>query len=219
MSTPRGKFDFILAIDCETTGLCFSPSPTPVYNPDTGEHHQSLSWGIIVADATTLKPVEELYVEIKWNKLSIQQRELDPEFGKKAESIHQLTYDYLEKHGITEEEAVIEIGKLILKYWGPDVSVKTLGHNVHMFDVPFLKELFDRYGISLKFGNRHIDSNSIGFGTIGSFNSDDLFSTMGLEERGTHNSLEDARMALESVRRIKMLWEANIGVKAYDTTN
>lgn len=211
---PVGSFDYLLAIDCETTGLCFN-SDSPVYNPVTNERHQTVSWGIIVADAATLKPVENLYVEIKWNSSSKMQRDNNPDFGSGAERVHGLTYDYLEQNGMTEQEAVVTIGNIIMKYWGPKSSIRTLGHNVHTFDMPFLRDLFRRQEIELRFGNRHYDTNSIGFGTVGSFNSDDLFKTMGLAERGEHNALDDALMALESARRIRALWNDMVGVHAY----
>jgi len=197
---PRGYFKYLLTIDCETTGLNFETD-------DPSDGQQTVSWGVIVADATTLKPVEDLYVEIKWNEESIRKREEDPSFGKKAEKIHGLTQDYLEQNGVTEEEAVTQIANLILKYWGPTVSVRTLGHNVHTFDMPFLRSMFRRVGIELKFGNRHYDTNSLGFMVYETFNSDDLFSIIGFDERGQHNALEDAHMALKSARVTRKLFK------------
>jgi len=202
---PKGYFDYLPAIDCETTGLCFS-NDNPVYNPKTGERHQTVSWGFIVADALTLKPIEKLYVEIAWNENSLQQRLDDPRFGKKAESIHGLTMKHLFKNGLTEEDAVCKIGELILKYWGPNVSIRTLGHNVHMFDLRFLMDLFQRQEIILKFGNRHYDTNSMGFCAMTTWTSDELFSNMGFDDRGDHNALDDAEMALESARRLRLIF-------------
>jgi len=206
---PRGCFENLLAIDCETTGLDWDAD-----DPSNG--HQAVSWGMIVADGKTLKPIEELYVEIKWNNDSKETKKTDPEFGVSAANIHGLTYEYLEKNGITEEEAVVKIANLIIKYWGPTAQVKTLGHNVHVFDVPFLRAMFRRYNIELPLGSRHYDSNSVGFVTVGAYISDALFDTMGFDSRNSHNALEDAHMALESCRRIRVLWDANVGVKAYD---
>lgn len=210
---PRGYFEYLLAMDCETTGLCVNSS-----NPITDGQiiHQPLSWGLIVANAKTLKPIEELYVEIKWNQNSVSQANKDPWFGKEAEKIHGLTREYLDKNGIDEEEAVLQIGEMILKHWGPEVSIRTLGHNVHTFDMPFFRDMFQRYGINLKFGNRHFDTNSIGFATVGSFNSDDLFDTVCAVERKQHNALEDARLALESTRIVRLLWNDCVGVNAYE---
>lgn len=211
---PVGYFDKVLAMDCETTGLCFSNND-PHHNKETGEAHQAVSWGLIIADADTLEPIEELYVEIQWNDKSISQRKDSPEFGKIAEGIHGLSYQHLETHGISEFEAVEKIGELILKHWGPNGRIATMGHNVHTFDLPFFRDVFQRHGIELKFGSRHYDSNSLGFGTVGAFNSDDLFATVGLEERTTHNALDDAHMSLESFRRIRTLWDSRVGVKSY----
>lgn len=206
---PRGYFDYLLAIDCETTGLCFS-NDNPVHNPKTGEYHQAVSWGLVVADATTLKPIEELYVEIKWNDKSKKQRKNNPQFGKKAEEIHGLTRKYLEDNGLDEEDAIVKMGELILKYWGPTTSIRTLGHNVHMFDLVFLRDLFERNGVHLKFGNRHYDTNSIGFINWETFNSDDLFGLVGFDARGAHNSLDDAKMALEAARITRMIFQKAI---------
>lgn len=202
MGTPEGKavgsFNYVLCIDCETTGLSFN-------SDDPSEDHQAVSWGIIVANADTLLPEEELYIEVKWNEHSKQMKLEDVNFGKEAEEIHGLTFDYLEQNGVTEEEASIQIASLILKYWGPSVSVKTLGHNVHMFDMPFLRAMFRRVGIDVQFGARHYDTNSMGFAAFGVFNSSDLFKLVGYNDRGKHNALEDARMALGSARAIRLI--------------
>jgi DNA polymerase III epsilon subunit-like protein len=197
---PRGYFEFLLAIDCETTGLNFTTD-------DASVGHQAVSWGVIVADAKTLKPIDELYVEIKWNEQSRATKAENPKFGLDAEKVHGLTFDYLEQNGIDESEAVLLIGSLIMKYWGPTVSIRTLGHNVHLFDLPFLRAMFRRHDIELSFGNRHYDTNSIGFVAFDTFNSDDLFEKVGFDTRGTHNALDDARMALESARRIRVLFQ------------
>lgn len=207
---PKGYFEKLLAMDCETTGLCYN-NESPVYNPRTGERHQAVSWGIVVADALTLKPIEKLYVEIKWNDESKRQRQENPTFGKQAEKIHGLTFEKLEKRGLTEVEAIEEIGSLILKHWGPTVSVRTLGHNVHLFDLAFMRDLFTRYDIHLKFGNRHYDTNSVGFVAMTTWNSDELFENMGFEERKDHNALEDALMALESARRLRIMFKKCLG--------
>ena len=206
---PRGSFDFLLAMDCETTGLCLNQD-SPVENTTTGERHQAVSWGLIVADAKTLKPIEKMYVEIKWNALSKKQQRADAKWGTRAEQIHGLTHDYLEENGLSEEDAVAKIGELILKYWGPTVSIRTLGHNVHTFDLLFFRDLFRRQGIELAFGSRHYDTNSIGFATFGTFNSDDLFEAVGFEKRGDHNALTDAEHALETARRIRTIFQKAI---------
>ena len=114
---PRGYFENLLAIDCETTGLDWN-------GDDPSNGHQAVSWGIIVANGITLEPIEELYLEIKYNEFSRKAREADPNFGVAAANIHGLTFDYLEQHGIDEVEAVEKIGNLIIKYWGPKKKYK-----------------------------------------------------------------------------------------------
>lgn len=207
---PRGYFEVLLAMDCETTGLCMNQDD-PTHNPTTGERHQTVSWGLIVANAETLKPIKKKYVEIKWNETSKAQQAKAPSWGTKAESIHGLKQAYLETNGISEEQAVEEIAnEIILPHWGPNVSIRTLGHNVHTFDMPFFRDLFRRHGIELAFGSRHYDTNSIGFATFGTFTSDALFECCGFSERAEHNALTDAEQALGSARIIRKVFEKAI---------
>jgi len=196
---PRGWFQYVLAVDCETTGLAFNAD-----DPSTG--HQAVSFGLIVADSKNLKPIEKLYVEIKWNEMSIAAREDDDQFGRRAEKIHGLTKEYLDKNGMDEEDAVVEMGEMILKYWA-DGNIRLLGHNVATFDLWFLRNLFRRHGIELKFGSRHIDTSGAGFITFETYNSDDLFAEAGFEERGDHNALADAEMALEAARVMRIIFQ------------
>lgn len=193
---PRGHFDYFLAIDCETSGMAFNEDD-PSINTKTGQVYQSVSWGLVVVDATTLKTVEELYLEIKWDGES--------EWDKRAEKVHGLSLAYLEENGMTSEEAVVAIAGLILKYWGPDVSVCLAGHNVQTFDMFFLKRLLRAQGIEIKFGNRHIDTNSIGFGVYQTYNSDDLFDVVGCAKRDKHNALDDARNVVRTIRVTRSL--------------
>lgn len=207
---PRGYFEYLLALDTETTGLCFKNSgnnESPVYNPTTGERHQVLSWGLLIVRAEDFKILDELYVEVKWNEASLEQRLADPNFGKAAEGIHGLTMEHLEKHGVPEEEAVAMIGELVLKYFGPVNAIKTLGHNVHLFDLQFMRDLFQRFGIDLAFGNRHYDTNSAAFMTFGTWNSDELFEQIGYDARGDHNALDDIKMTVESARVMRMIFQ------------
>ena len=202
MSTLKGKpigyFEKFLALDCETTGLAYN-SDDPSYDPKTGKLYQAISWGFIVADAVTLKPIETLYLEIKWDGES--------EWNMGAQKVHGLSKEHLEKNGLTEEEAVVQIGSLILKHWGPDVSIRTLGHNHVSFDLWFLKRLMRKYGVELKFGNRHIDMSSIGFVNWNTFTSDQLFEAVGFDGRGAHNALDDASLSLEAARRTRLIFQ------------
>lgn len=213
---PTGWCSHILAIDCETTGLCFK-SDNPVrrtLEDGNVEEYQAISWGFVVARSDTLTPVEELYVEIKWNDTCIEQRVNNKKYGKRAEEVHGLSIEHLEEHGLTEEEAVIKIGSMILKYWGPDASIRLLGHNVATFDMCFLRDLFRRHGVELKFGNRQIDTSSAGFINFESYTSDHLFDVCGLDARNTHNALDDAKMALEAARTMRYIFKE--GLKSID---
>ena len=203
-----GYFNNFFAMDCETTGLCFKNydfDENVVHNPNSGEHHQALSWGIMVVDTETFEVHDKLYVEIKWNETSKAQRAKDPKFGRRAEQVHKLTYEYLEEHGVEEEQAVIQIANLITKYLGTDNAIKVLAHNP-LFDIAFLRDLFKRFGVKLKFGSRVFDTNSLGLGTTKAWNSDDLFETMGNTHRESHNALDDIEQTVQMFKNIQMLW-------------
>lgn len=200
---PRGYFEYLLAIDFETSGLFFSSeNDNPCYNRKTGEYYQPVSCGLIVADTTTLKPIEKLYLEIQWDGKSL--------WSEKAESVHGLSKTYLKKNGMSKQQAVAEIGNLILKYWGPSNNIQLLGHNVHLVDAVFLQHLMQSEGIILPMANRHVDSYSAGIATFATFNSDDLFNAVGFEKRGDHNALVDAEQALESIRIIRTIFQQAI---------
>lgn len=196
---PRGYFEKVLSIDVETSGMAFN-ADDPSYDVDTGETYQIVSIGLIVASAKTFKPVEELYLEIKWDGKSV--------WSTKAEAVHGLSKEYLEQNGVSPEDAVVAIGNLIADYWGNDVPVCLLGHNVSTFDIWFLKRLLRDFEIHVRFGSRTVDTNAIGLATFGTFNSDDLFALVGAEPRdpAKHNALDDARMALSVCRFTKQLW-------------
>lgn len=197
---PRGYLERILVIDAETSGLSFK-GIDPTINPETGETYQAVSFGLIVANAQTLEPIDSLYVEIKWNGESV--------WSKEAEGVHGLSLAYLEENGVTEEEAVVEIAELIIKHWGPEGVVCLAGHNVATFDRFFLDRLLRKYGIAVRFGSKTIDTNAIGFATFGTHNSDDLFAIVGLPERDptAHNALVDATNALKAIKRVRELFE------------
>lgn len=198
-SKSRGYFKFALAVDCETTGLAIG-CDDPSYNDNTGELYQAISWGMVVVDGETFEPVDELYVEIQYDNKSV--------WNTRAEGVHGLSRKYLAENGMTQEDAVVEIASLILKYWGPDVPVVLIGHNVATFDLPFLRRTLRTQDINIKFANRHLDSWSVGYTTLQSYNSDDLFECVGLPVRDPtkHNALDDAHRAVEALRRIRAIY-------------
>lgn len=201
MPQPKGFYDKILVMDAETSGLAFN-SDDPSHDPCTGEVYQSVSWGLVVADAQTLKPIAKLYVEIKWDGIST--------WSDKAQSVHGLTKDYLEEHGLTEEEAACEIASFVLDHFDADAMVPVAGHNAGTFDIFFMRRLLRKYEIMFRTGNRFIDTNTIGFTVFGTFNSDDLFTMIGVK-RTEHNALEDAMASLRVLHKTRQLANTILG--------
>lgn len=198
MTKSKAAFDYTLAIDVETTGIAFG-SVDPTYDEIGNKRYQAISVGLIIADVTTLKPIDELYVEIKF----------DPEYewSAGAERVHGMSMDYLESAGMSQQQAAFVIAEFIEKYFGPIKSIRKcclLGHNVATFDRYFLIQLLEKFDLCPQFGNRHIDSFSLGVTLMGCFSSDELFDTLGLtRDPNKHNALEDAKHALKAVRLMK----------------
>ena len=198
---PKAYYRYVLAMDCETSGLAYK-ADDPSYDPVTGNEYQAVSWGLIVAESETLEPVEELYLEVKWNG--------DAKWEMGAQNIHGLSVEYLEENGLDEEEAAVEMANLIMKYWGPDNYVRSLGQNVATFDVWFARRMMRRHDLEIAFGNRHVDTSTIGLVNFGVYNSDDLFEQLGIV-RGAHNALEDAKASLEACRVSRLAFKAALG--------
>lgn len=190
-------FDLTLAIDAETSGIAFG-SVDPTRDDKTGEKFQAVSFGLIVANVRTFKPIDELYVEIQY----------DPEYtwSDGAQKVHGLTREYLNENGMTREEAGHKIADFIEKHFGPVNLIRKiclLGHNVATFDRYFIIDLLEAAGRVPQFGNRHIDTFSLGIVTLDAFSSDELFTKLGMvRDPNNHNALEDTRMALKAARMI-----------------
>ncbi len=197
MSThkPRGFITKLLAIDVETTGLAFNMDD-PSYNTNTGETFQAISYGIIIVDAINLVPIEELYIEVQWDGIST--------WSPQAEKVHGLSKQYLKENGVSVADAVEQIANLLISHWGPTLPVHLLGHNP-AFDLAFLKRALRSEGLEIKFGNKLIDTNSIGFAVYDTHNSDDLFEMVGMKKRSDHNALDDARSALTVVKTTRLI--------------
>lgn len=205
MAKKQKDVQFGLCIDWETSGA--------TWGKDSWIDWQGISFGAIIFNAKTFEPIEELYLEIKY----------DPSKGwgwsSEAQAIHGLTQEYLEANGVTQEEAAMALAELILKYWGTDGQVMVLGHNTE-FDIGFSNQLFNQIGIEFsvnptgKFDshiaimNTRLDTSGTGFIALGLYKSDLLFEAVGCADRGAHNALEDARNTLQTCQVIRALVEA-----------
>lgn len=192
----KGYYSRILVFDAETTGLCSSN----VCSPDTADngYYQAISYGMIVANADTYEAIEKLYLEVKWDGISL--------WSSGAEKVHGLSKEHLEQYGLDEEDAVAEIATLIYNHWG-DKVVSVCAQNPH-FDIAFLDSTLKRHGIHVKFSNRRVDTSTLGAVLLGAHTSDQIFSAVGIDTRGIHNSLQDAECCLQTLRTVRMLWKA-----------
>lgn len=178
---------FALAIDWETSGFS---------TPNYAEHHQGISLGAIIFDVKTLEAVEELYLEIEFN----------PKYRweSAAERVHGLSREHLKENGVTQEVAAVELCNLIVKYIATE-DVILLGHRVH-FDRAFTDQLTKSIGIDLNYHPTVIDTASMSTVLMEMSKSEEVFQTLGMPPRKTHNALEDIRYTLQSVQRMKELF-------------
>lgn len=192
MPTGRRRIvaNLILGLDCETSGLAYSGRvdrmrPDPSFDVATQKAYQALSWGFIVFDNDTLTLIDELYIEVKFDENNL--------WDSGAAKVHTFTKEYLNEHGLSEEEAAVTIVEFILTYWSLDDAIITLGHNHTTFDHWFLRRLLNKYDIMIKLANRHIDTNSLGYGFYDCCDSTELFSLFGNKREGKHNALDDIK--------------------------
>lgn len=189
------KIEKLVAIDCETSGF--------TKGNDIAANHQIVSIGLVVSDSE-FNEIDSLYCEIKWNGTS--------HWDKRAEQIHGLSKEYLEKNGLAEEDAAIKIAEFLLKHFDSEEYIFFLGHNPRNFDVPFFVKLTNKYDIHFKIAHRTVDSFSVGFVCLGANDSDELFSYF-YEKRKEHNALDDAKMALGVCKKLSKVMKAAINGK------
>lgn len=195
MTTPIGYRKFLLAFDTETSGLFFGDNPA--MNETTGAHYQIVSIGAAVVDSDTLEVVDTLYVLVKWNGQSI--------WSVKAENVHGLSKQYLDQHGVSEEDALCSLLEFTMKYFGTS-AISLIGHNVATFDLKFLQNMCKRHDVNVAFANKHIDTNSIGYAVFQTHNSNDLFELCGVKrDPNNHNALDDALACVKVLKQVRKL--------------
>lgn len=184
-----------LLIDWETSGSTFGG--------DSSIDYQGVTFGAVVFDTTTFEEVDSLYRELHFDDTKYK-------WTDGAEKIHGKSREHLAAHGVPREEALADLMELILRYWAPGSKILVAGHNVS-FDNDFTFQLFRDHGLddSLKFHHVVVDTSGIGFVTIGEYKSDAVFKILGgLNERGSHNALEDARATLAVLRTVRQVFNS-----------
>jgi len=184
---------FILCIDWETSGTEFSSFE------DTFKKFQGISFGAIIADASTFEPIETLYREIIFDSSKYN-------WTIEAEKIHGISREHLSKFGITQEDAAIDLASLVLKYFGTE-KVMVAGHNVE-FDIHCTRQLLEQFNVMFRVFHVKLDTASTGFATLGEYKSNIVFDVLGDEKRiGAHNALQDALITLSVLKNIKQIFQ------------
>lgn len=187
---------FGLCIDWETSGA--------TWGGDSSIDYQGLSIGAVIFDTTTFEVVHTFYREIKFDPSKYK-------WTEEAAKIHGMSIEYLEQNGVTQEEAAVDFASMLMEYFDVQKPIMVLGHN-REFDIAFTKQLLEQFGIMFKIHHVNLDTSGIGFVTMGLYKSNLLFSALGFDDRGAHNSLEDALITVGVCQRIRMLVNSALGV-------
>lgn len=159
---------------------------------------QIVSIGMLAVNSSTWKATAEKYIEFKPNP--------NCSWDPGAERVHGLSQQYLEEHGVEEEEGVASICEFIATHFNLDKAIIAGGHNTSTFDRHFLLNLLDKYQMTLNFSGRAVDTYTLGKTLYNCNDSNELFELVGVA-RGNHNALEDARLALKAVRTTSKIFK------------
>lgn len=184
-----------IAIDWETSGSAWGQDSTIDY--------QGIAFGAAIFRLADFEPVETLYQEIKFDDSKYKWQD-------GAQRIHGLSREHLAANGVTQEEAAVALASLVIKYFAPDEYLYILGHHID-FDIAFTEQLLNPFEIMFKIGATRIDTSGTGLIMLGIHKSDELFDTLGLPARTTHNALEDVILTLQAAKTMRAIANAALG--------
>ena len=188
---------FALFLDFETSGSDFTGDSSLTY--------QGISFGAVVANTETWEPVDTLYRELHFDESKYK-------WADEAEKIHGLSREYLQQHGVSREQGLIDLLELIMKYWLPGTKIMLGGHNIG-FDKDFADQLCRDNGVDpLQFHHVFIETSSLAYALTREYKSNVVFELLGeLTRTGSHNALDDAKAALAVVRNCKQIFALGFG--------
>lgn len=190
-----GKYAVVM--DWETSGSDFGG--------DSSVSYQGIAFGVVICDTEKWEEVDSLYREVYFDTAKYR-------WSEDAEKIHGLTQSHLATHGMSREDALGDLIELFLKYFAPGSKILMVGHNV-WFDNDFTTQLFRDHGLLdvLKIHHVNVDTSGLAFALIGEYKSDVVFELLGgIDKRGCHNALDDARACLASLRNVKQIFQIGL---------
>jgi DNA polymerase III epsilon subunit-like protein len=176
-------------IDWETSGANFGGDSTKDY--------QGIAFGAVIFNVETMEEVASIYRELNFDDTKYK-------WSAEAERIHGISREHLTKHGISREEALIDLLEFIATHMGTG-KIFMAGHN-SQFDRDFTTQLASDFGVSLTFHHVNIDTAGICYALLQQYRSDDIIELLLGVKRGKHNALEDARLTLQVLHTIKHIF-------------
>lgn len=183
-----------LAIDWETSGSDFTAGQSHVL-------YQGISFGAVIFDSQTLEPLETLYRELHFDDTKYQ-------WSTAAQDVHGLSREHLAEHGVSREEALVDLLDLILRWIGPGNKVQFLGHNAQ-FDIDFTQQLAGDFGVEIVPHHVVMETSGAAYILTGKYRSNDVFEIFtGTVREKHHNALDDALLALEVCRNMRAIYNS-----------
>jgi DNA polymerase III epsilon subunit-like protein len=178
-----------LCIDWETSGSD--------WGGDSSKSYQGVSYGAVIFNTRTFEEVDSEYCEIEFDDSKYK-------WTDGAEKIHGLSREHLSKQ-TSREDAAIKLASFILKYFGAEPIVM-LSHNTR-FDEAFTRQLLEDFEIPFRTHPCQLDTSGTAFICLGINNSNAVFDFFGLDKRGAHNALDDARMSLQVAKQFHLIFK------------
>lgn len=184
-----------LAMHVDTTGINYDSS-------DPSDGHEIVAICLMVCDAN----FKVLKHKVLYNG-TVSLKKL-----KASEKYHGINAAILEEVGIPDEEDfVFELASFIAEEFND--NVKCLGHNVGTFTLPFIKKLFDKYELPIRFSSNVLDTYSVLVPTVGDLTLNALIDLFGEDYDGDDEYSKTAykcRLFVNIFKRIQQLWHRKI---------
>lgn len=141
-------------------------------------------------------------------------KDVDPQLLKQSEYFHKINQAVLEDVGLSEEQFVLGAASFIVEHFlEHDIDfVKCLGHNISDFALPFLRNLFKKWDISIEFSSHVLDTHSVLVPTVGDVNLKQMIVMFGDEDETDEytSACYKCLLFVNIFKRVKQLWQKRV---------
>lgn len=147
--------------------------------------------------------IDEFRADVQWLGPTQYYKGSHPDlvWSPEAERVHGITQASL--HQKPHPQMIAQgLIPMLKRHWVGE-KIIFAGHNP-WFDMYFTKQFLWFAGVSneVRMDHRMLDSGTLGFSTLGTTSSDDLFLATSGSRRGKHDALEDAKLTVSAFREL-----------------